>query len=309
MRDAMMSWQGLQRIRRCISVGECMVEVAPNPSGAYTLGFAGDTFNTAWYLAARKASGLEVCFASAIGSDAASQRLQAFVEGCGITPAFQVVTGGSVGLYLIQTDNGERSFSYWRGEAAARRLAEDTSKLPAVVSTDLVFFSGITLAILLDQGRQNFLEYLKSAREVGACVVFDPNLRPGLWEDQATMCDWITEAAKVSDIVLPSFEDEGAHFGDVGPEDTGRRYLRQGAELVVVKNGPDAVTVMSPLDTRHVDPTPAAKVVDTTAAGDSFNAGLLSSLIAGNAVEKAVADGCALSAAVIQGAGALVPVE
>lgn len=309
MNNEMMDLQNMQHIRRCISVGECMVEIAPNPSGAYSLGFAGDTFNTAWYLQARKNSGLEVCFASAIGSDAASQRLKTFVESCGITPELQVVEGGSVGLYLIHTDNGERSFSYWRGEAAARKLADDKAKLPVVSQTDLVFFSGITLAILLGQGRQTFLDYLEDARTAGACIVFDPNLRPRLWEDETLMRHWITEAAKVSDIVMPSYEDEAVYFGDGGPEDTGQRYLAHGAALVVVKNGPEAVVLMTPSQTRRVAPSPVPSVVDTTAAGDSFNAGFLASLMIGNQVEKATEDGCALSSAVIQGAGALVDID
>lgn len=292
-------------VRRCIAIGECMVELAPAQDGLYRLGYAGDTFNTAWYLQASLSAG-EVCYASAIGTDAASAKLRSFVADSGITPALQEVPETSVGLYLIETEDGERSFSYWRSASAARQLAADPGRLPVAGQGDLLFFSGITMAILLGQGRQNLLEYLSAARDRGAIVVFDPNLRPRLWQSGDDMRHWITEAARVSDVVLPSHEDEAEHFGDADPAATGARYQALGCGVVIVKDGPGAVRILTPEGVEEVSPQKVTQLVDTTAAGDAFNAGMLSAWIGGADLAASVAAGCALSAQVIQAPGALV---
>ena len=87
--------------KRLLCIGECMVELAPRGDGAFTMGFAGDTFNTAWYAARLAGAEVEVQFLSAIGDDEPSRQMSAFVEAAGITPRLQVVSGGAVGLYLI----------------------------------------------------------------------------------------------------------------------------------------------------------------------------------------------------------------
>ena len=43
---------------RFLSIGECMIEMALQEDGRYAMGYAGDTFNTAWY--ARRVAGPEI---------------------------------------------------------------------------------------------------------------------------------------------------------------------------------------------------------------------------------------------------------
>ena len=290
---------------RMVFVGECMVELAPE-AGHYLRGFAGDTFNMAWD-AHKLAPDLQVDFVSAIGTDAISDEMKQFIAKAGIgTQHLFRVPERSVGLYMISLVNGERSFAYWRGQSAARLLAQDKELLRAsFAGADLIVFSGITLAILDAAGRENFAEALQRARTARALVAFDPNIRPGLWSNGTEMCETIARFAGLSDIVLASFDDEAGHFGDETPADTIERYRVAGAGDVVVKNGAKPLLAEVGGETLQFAGPKVAQVIDSTAAGDSFNAGFLTQWLAQAAPEAALAAGAALAARVIQHRGAL----
>ncbi|KJS11674.1 MAG: 2-dehydro-3-deoxygluconokinase [Hoeflea sp. BRH_c9] len=294
--------------RRLLSIGECMVEMAPTANGEYHLGFAGDTLNTAWYARRTFNQDWDIAYLTAVGEDAISDRMVGFIGDAGIETGFvQRLPGCTVGLYLIQLDNGERSFAYWRSDSAARRLADDPELLDAAfASASVIYFSGITLAILSPQSRLRLLGSLAAARRNGATVAFDPNLRPRLWDTAETMRQTVMAAAKVSDILLPSFEDEATFFGDATPDDTARRYAGAGAPLVVVKNGGGDILSLSTGQIASFSPKKVDNVIDSTAAGDSFNAGFLATYLESGNLDAAIADGAALAAKVITQRGALV---
>lgn len=292
---------------RLLCIGECMLELSPDPEpGVFRTGFAGDTFNTAWY--ARKLAGPEVTVAylTAIGTDDISAKLEAFVKAAGIVPEFLHRPDRTIGLYMINLDKGERSFSYWRDNSAARSLADDLEDLPGLQPGDIAFFSGITLAILPASGRARLFAALARARARGVCIAFDPNLRPRLWRDDAEMCDLVMQGAGLTDIALPSFDDEARFFGDADPAACAARYHGAGAATVVVKDGAKPVLVHTN-DTRlSVAPAPVAQIVDSTAAGDAFNAGFLVGLKAGLSPEQAARRACDVAGRVITQRGALV---
>lgn len=296
---------------RVLAIGECMAELAPaDEPGNYRLGFAGDTFNTAWYLA-RLRPDLDVAFFTAIGTDPLSLKMRQALTDAGIDDTdLQELPDSTLGMYLISLDKGERSFSYWRGQSAAREMMRAPEKLAnALGSADLIYFSGITLAILDELSRGVLLDALKAERAHGKTVAFDPNLRPRLWDSMSEMKSATMEGARACDIALPSFEDDAHWFGDADPEATADRYTAAGATTVVVKNGANTVHYRTG-DARGIyDVEPVSHVVDSTAAGDSFNAALLSGLIAGNTVQGSVEIACRLAAKVVQGRGALVPFD
>jgi len=169
-------------VKRLLAIGECMIELAPARDDTFAMGFAGDTFNTAWY---------------------------------------------------------------------AQRLAGD----------------GLSVGYL-----------------------------------------WVMRAAAVSTTALPSFEDEQTHFRDADPAATAKRYQDQGVQVSIVKDGPGNVLIVTPDNHQTHTPEPATQVVDTTAAGDSFNAGYLVARLQGQSEPDAVAQGCALARKVIGARGALVKV-
>ncbi|GAA3874159.1 sugar kinase [Celeribacter arenosi] len=296
--------------KKLLAIGECMVEMAPDGAGKYDMNFAGDTLNTAWY--ARRlldgVEGAEVGYFTCVGQDAISESMVGFLQGSGIgTAHVRALSERTVGLYMIQLRDGERSFAYWRETSAAKMLAADPDRMAAGFGGDQVLlFSGITLAILSPDHRANLIAALADARARGAEVVFDTNIRPRLWESAAATKEWLSRAAGVADVMLPSFDEEEAMFGDAKPQDTALRYRDLGAHSVIVKNGAQDLYAWSAGDggmTVHPDPVQA---VDSTAAGDSFNAGYLAARMQGASMSDALRAGMALSAQVVQHRGALV---
>ena len=290
-------------------LGECMVELSPlDDPHTMRLGFAGDTFNTAWYLAQIWGQSGQVRFVTRIGEDEMSLAFLARAHAAGIETDFvQTDARLTMGLYMIHLKDGERSFSYWRETSAARHFADDVSALDrAFATSQSIYLSGITVAILDRQARENLATELGHARAKGQTVILDPNIRPRLWADADEARAVITRFARCADIVLPSFDDEAACFGDPDPQATAVRYLGHGAGLVVVKDGSRAVLTAAP-DTREEHALPhVASPIDTTAAGDSFNAGFLANYLKTGDSAAAVEQGAALARAVIMGRGALV---
>jgi 2-dehydro-3-deoxygluconokinase len=293
-----------------LCLGECMVEMAPTGDGRYNRGFAGDTFNTAWYARRLLPAEWSVGFGSCIGTDAVSGEMADFIAGEGIdTGALRRLSDRTVGLYMISLSAGERSFSYWRGQSAAKLLADDPAWLASVLAgRQIIHFSAITLAILSAADRKVFCTALQTARAGGSQIAFDTNLRPRLWESPDAMREGVMLGASVADIVLPSFDEETGLWGDRTAADTIARYQHAGAGRVVVKDGGGPVTLWSAANgTRQHAATPVAQIVDTTAAGDSFAGGFLAHLAKGETEDRAAQEAMALAAQVIQARGALVP--
>lgn len=296
---------------RFLAIGECMAEMAPaSTDGEFRLGFAGDTFNTAWYLA-RLCPQFKVAYFTAIGTDEISQNMRSEATSSGIDDSFiQSFDDATLGLYLISLKNGERSFSYWRGQSAARQMFRNKEKLKEAIDvSDLIYFSGISLAILGREQRGTLLKALKEARTRGKIVVFDPNLRPRLWDSCQEMVQVVTQGAEVSDVILPSFEDEAVWFKDATPQATAKRYADAGASTVVVKNGDGQVHYWNEGVTGNIPVQRLSSVVDSTAAGDSFNAEILAGIAEGTWLEQSIQRACALAAIVVQGKGALVSIN
>ncbi|MGB1035300.1 MAG: sugar kinase, partial [Primorskyibacter sp.] len=206
---------------RIIALGEIMVELAPAPNGLLRLGYAGDTFNTAWYARRLLPDDWTVAYGTVLGCDKVSDDIAAFMQGQGIdTTPVRRHPDRTAGLYMITLDQGERSFSYWRSQSAARTLADDAIWLARMLhGADFAYISGITLAILAPDRRRALCDALAAARGAGTQVVFDTNLRLRLWDSPDAARAGLTQGAQVADIVLPSFDEETALFGDATPED------------------------------------------------------------------------------------------
>lgn len=294
------------RNRSVISIGEVMVELAPVGGGLYRKGFAGDTFNTVWHIAQLLGPAVRAGYVTGVGQDKLSDAFlsEAGADGLDMAGCFQV-PGRTMGLYLIDLDGVERSFTYWRSASAAKTLADDRDRLQrAVDGAGLIHLSGITLAILPVAAREVLFEVLAEARKAGAVVSFDPNIRAQLWASDAEIHQTVAQMLRLTDIALPSFDDEKRHWGDANPEATLTRFAAVGVREVAVKNGADAVTFLTG-DQRGTVPTPGvAAIKDTTGAGDAFNAGYLAARTLGQSVGQAIAAGQAVSAEVICTLGA-----
>jgi len=290
------------------TIGECMLELSGRGDG-WKMGFAGDTFNTLWALRALCAD-RPATYISAFGDDPFSRDQIAFFSdngiGIGASPA---IPGARPGLYAITLTGAERSFTYWRSDAAARQLASDPAALAKSLENQaLVYFSGITLAILDETGRHALIAAVAGARAAGSLVAFDPNHRPRLWPSREAAQAAIAQALAVTDIALPTFPDEQMLFGDSAPEATAERLARIVGE-VVVKNGEQPALVRADGSSAWVPAVHVAEPLDTTGAGDSFNGAYLAARLAGHDPAEAARRAHRVAAAVVQVRGALAPFE
>lgn len=294
--------------KRIVSIGECMIEMSGGEDRLYRLGYAGDTLNTAWYLRALLGDDFRVDYATALGADRYSDDIRAFLKANDIgTDHIQTIPSRRPGLYMIHQDKGDRHFTYWRDNSAAKLLADDKEALgKAVDGASLVYFSGITLAILAPKARGRLLGAIVKARDNGAKIAFDTNLRPALWSSERVMASVLTAAASLCDIVLPTHSDEAPLFGDKSVEETAERYLELGVEEVVVKDGSKEALIATASERVKMAPPPAKSVVDATGAGDSFNGGYLSARLMGKSIEEAAANAHRVAGVVIGHKGALV---
>jgi 2-dehydro-3-deoxygluconokinase len=296
---------------RILLIGECMVEFSPKEDGDFKLGFAGDTFSTAWYLRHLLPTDWTVQYFTNIGDDQLSVDMLNFMKQSEIDITHvKIMERMNVGLYVISLNKGERSIIYWRNTSAARTLADDPIRLAnATQDVDCVFFSGITLAILAENARDAFLQHMAQLRNNGVLVVFDPNIRKRLWTSDDETRHWISRAYAVANVALPSFADKADIFGDLDVVGTAERIKEAGAEEIVVKNGGDACFFQTANASGLVLPHESVVVVDTTGAGDSFNAGYIASKMMGATPSVSVQRANDLAAKVIAEYGALVAVE
>lgn len=288
-------------------LGEVMLELVLGNGTAAELGVAGDTYNTAVYLAHVQPE-LQIDYITGLGADGFSKRIFQHMQkfGLGSSRVFTHPTRGP-GLYAIETNaQGERSFTYWRSAAAARCLGDpDTPDISELLSgLTHLYYSGISLAILEQANRDRLFQAIDTFREGGGIVAFDSNYRPHLWNDQSLAQRETAAAWARCDIGMPSVDDEMALFGDQTDDAVLERFKGYNIPKGTLKRGDkgpislDGVAIQTTI-------RPEA-VVDTTAAGDSFNAGYLAALIAGQSNSQAMSAGHTLACRVVAHKGAII---
>ena len=296
-------------------IGECMLELSQATGSSsvsgrqLSLSYGGDTLNTAVYLSRL---GIAADYVTALGDDNMSgwmiEQWQAEGVGCQLV----VRTPNSVpGMYMIQTDAyGERSFLYWRDSAPARRLFDDAAQaeqlFAAMSHSPWIYLSGITLALYSDATRQRFIQMLSAYRQRGGRIAFDGNYRPRLWATPSAAQRAFQSLYELSDVALPTLDDELMLYGDSDHLAVIARLQAWGVKEIGLKMGGDGCLVATTTESRTVA-SHTVELVDTTAAGDSFNAGYLAARINGSDPFAAAAAGHNLASVVIQHRGAIIP--
>ncbi len=272
------------------------------------LSYGGDTLNTSIHLAR---CGVKVSYITAVGSDAESQAITDAWRSEGVDISHVLAhPQRRIGSYSIHNDaNGERHFTYDRAQSAAREvfsLAGIEQALETALSADLLYFSLISLAVLPSRARARLLAVAAERRRRGLCVAFDGNYRPILWPSHADALSAATAAVALSDIGLPTVDDEQKLRGlPCTAEDVAVAWRGAGCNEVVVKSGPDGCLIDS-AEGRQIVPTAAVEQVkDSSGAGDAFNAGYLWARCAGRPADEAARAGHQIARWVIQRAGAI----
>jgi 2-dehydro-3-deoxygluconokinase len=296
---------------RVACIGECMLELSGADSNAMTLSYGGDTLNTAVYLARL---GVAVDYVTALGDDPYSDGMiaQWQAEGVGVERVVRA-KGRVPGLYMIRTDDaGERQFFYWRDQAPVRDLfafPESADLAQTLTDYDWLYLSGITLSLYDDAQRTQLFAILDSARGNGAKVMFDTNYRPRGWTDAAAAREVMTAMLSRTDLALPTLDDDREVFGDTDADACATRLQSAGVGEAVVKMDVEGCLLSFDGRREQVATLRRSDLVDTTGAGDSFNAGYLAARLAGSDPVAAARAAHTLAGEVIMHRGAIMPRE
>ncbi len=260
-------------------LGEVMLELRPSTeAGFLEQGIGGDTFNTAVMLSR---AGIATGFATRLSSDPFSLEIIALAECEKLDTQMMFCDGASLpGLYMIKNDRGgEREFFYWRDSSSARSFFENMSMVgrftEIVRNSEWLYLSGITTAVMAQNFEEHFIAAIQSVKAAGVKIAFDPNYRPALWADKNSALHWHELMLGYSDMVLPTLVDEQTLWGARHPQDVIERCASAGVQSVVVKCAGATAVAWKEGETAERSSAYRGPVVDTTGAGDAFNAGFL----------------------------------
>lgn len=299
-----------ERRPRIATLGECMIELR-EAGAALTSAFAGDTLNVATYLRRLlPAADYDVDYISALGNDHLSARMLDAWKSEGIgTQLVRNHPRALPGLYWIQTDAaGEREFLYWRNASAARNVlagGHDRKIRESLTAGDVLFLSGISFAILAPAQREKLLALLADFHEHGVRIAYDSNYRRRLWRRIAVARRVQKRLLRYVHTFITSYADEAALFGDHDLTTTAERLAAAGTTEWVIRGDPGE-TLASNGSHSAVGVVSASCVVDTTGAGDSFDAAYLAARLSGYEVPAAIRAGHKLAALVVRCRGAII---
>ena len=289
-----------------------MLELCGAAFGPLHQTYGGDSLNTAIYLARIASPSVVVKYVTALGTDPLSDGLVRRWAAEGVDTSLVLRDAARrPGLYWIQIDDfGERSFLYWRSESAARYLLRhpDIDRVSAeLAQVDLIYLSGISLAILPDPDRDRLLGILTTLVARGVRLAFDSNYRPALWSSADSARAAMSAIMPIAHFILVTFDDEQRLWGDATPDDTITR-LSAAAKIgaFAIKLGAAGCLHCHNGDVTKIATQSVPNVVDTTAAGDAFNAGFLAGWLTGRGPYECCQAGNRLAGIVIQHRGAII---
>jgi 2-dehydro-3-deoxygluconokinase len=293
-----------------VAFGEPLVEFTAEERGpleavrTFRRGWGGDTSNAA-VAAARL--GVSVGYVTRLGSDEFGRSFLTLWQGEGVDTSRVVVDPeGYTGVYFIAfEEDGAHDFTYYRQRSAASRLRAGELDPNYLASCRILHTSGITQAIS-DSSRAATQEALTAARARNVTISYDANIRPKL-APLAVLRQTFESTVTLADIVFVSDEDVRHLYGEVPLARAVGAILGRGPQLVVVKTGVQGCIVASADGRRDIVSAFPVRPVDTTGAGDAFDAGFLVRWLEGGPPNEAAAFANAVAALTTSGLGAVGP--
>jgi fructokinase len=267
-----------------VAIGELLIDFAPggltaegtalferNPGGA-----PGNV------LAILAKLGKKTALISKVGEDQFGEFLISVIDEIGIDKRGIVVTNeANTTLAFVHLDSkGDRSFSFYRKPGADMLLSEKEVDLELIYDTKIFHFG--TVSMTHEPCRGATLHAVKTAKETGALISYDPNLRPPLWNSLEEAKEIIELGLEYADILKVSNEELEFITGIKDLEE-GSNYIldKYGIKLILVTLGPKGCFYRLGSETGRLD-TYDVPTVDTTGAGDAFWGALLYQIIEKN---------------------------
>jgi 2-dehydro-3-deoxygluconokinase len=295
-----------ERPRDLVSLGECLVEMTRRPDGPYQPSIAGDVFNTLFY-ASRL--GLRCGLVTAVGDDLFTPMLIERIDDEGIDLAHvQRLAARRNGLYFIEHDAwGERAFHYWRDNSAATEtlLHADIARTAAYIhDTHFLLITGVSLAVMKSPER---LRDLLERVDGRTTIVLDGNYRPRLWKGALEYQFRIETILPFVDVFLPSREDLELAWRGRDVIEPLRDAAEAGVRTIIMKDAARGCSILVDGELVSIAPLEGVHVVDTTGAGDAFDAGVIAGLLRGASLEESCELGQRVAMRALMVPGAIDP--
>ena len=282
-----------------VSIGEPMVEfnqTKPNEP-LYLQGFGGDSSNM---IIAAARQGAATAYVSRLGDDEFGRMFRELwkTEGVDASGVGTDASAFTAAYFVTHGKDGHR-FSYIRAGSAAGRMRPE--HLPGL-SCRFMHASGISLAVMQDA----VMEAFKRARQAGAKIAFDGNLRQKLWPLERAR-EAMARAIAMADYFFPSLEDAQPLSGKQTEQEILAWAHGLGAKNVFLKLGGDGVIASDGTSQEHIAGFPV-KLADATGAGDCFAGAALARLARGDSLVEAARYANAAAALKTTGYGAVAPI-
>jgi len=248
-------------------------------------------------LVAASRLGLRTGFLGCVGDDEFGSFILRDFEREGVdTSHVKRVKGRATGIAFYSVDEkGERHYVFYRLHGYSdpeTMLRPKDIKEEYVAQSKMLHFSESLLR--KSETRNAVFRALKIAKDSGVSVSYDPNMREELWGDRGEFLKIQRKALGLANVFLATLKETSLIVGRRTAKVTAEEVLTLGPEIVVIreKNFYRVATRSQSFRT----PVFKVRAVDTSGAGDAFDAGFLTGLIRGWSLEKAVLLGSTVAA-------------
>jgi fructokinase len=254
-----------------VVTGEALFDLIPTATGDLGVHPGGGPFNTARWLGRL---GADVAFLESIAADPLGQRLRDELVAAGVALDLVVATELPTTLALVQLDAaGAAQYTFYPETSMADVWPEQVDALLPSVELDALYLGSIGL--VLEPAASAGLRAVELARERGALVMVDPNVRASLIADRSVYLTRLEAVLAQTHVLKLSVEDLEWLAPGEPPVSAARRYLDLGVAAVLLTAGGEGATVLTPDGSIEEIAPIAVDVVDTIGAGDAFSAGFL----------------------------------
>ena len=292
------------------SVGECMIEIANTKNNIFQQSFAGDTLNFCNYIDKKY---FDVSFLTAIGKTSVNRSVLEFINSKKIsTKLIKQVNSHEIGLYLIKNrNNGEKQFFYWRDNSAAKNYfnkIDFVSLFKNLKNFDYIYFSGITLSIIDPSKISNFVDLLKLLKNKKVKIIFDFNIRIKRWSKKK-LNSYFSQTLLFANILFASGEDLNFLKGSASVKTFTNLIQKYNIKHAIYRKNARLNYSFYEDESYFVKNKVKDKVIDTSGAGDGYNAAYISNFIKFNNPQKALQVASEIGAKIVMKKGAIVNVK
>lgn len=270
----------MKKIFDVVAMGELLVDFTPagiseNGRRLFEQNPGGAPVNM---LAAVSKAGLSTAFIGKVGNDMhgcflKETLLKEGIDASGLIMADDVFTTLA---FVSLTEQGERDFAFARKPGADTRICFKEVNAQLVQQTK-IFHVG-SLSLTDEPARTTTFQAVKSAKEYGAVISYDPNYRAPLWESREMAIERMRSMIPFADMMKISDEETELLTPYRNPREAAEYLIQKGIKIVAVTLGAYGVLVCNK-EGSHMVPGYRSRVRDTTGAGDAFWGGFVARLI------------------------------